>query len=372
MNKSVLLLIVCSLIIFSVGLVMVFNTTSAEVLNKSLQVSTHFALIKQFIYGIFGIILGFFIWYIGYNKIIQLSPFLLIGCIFLLILVFVPKIGQSINGARRWISIFGLSLQPSEFAKFIIPIYFIFQVTKYKNFLDFKSFLKITAFFSLPIFLILIEPDTGTTIIIMATLVVLFFLTRIRFVYWAIPLLFFLIFGSIIAYNMPHVKQRIKIYMHPELDLKGKGHQPYQAKIAVGSGRLFGRGLGESLQKLDYLPEARSDYIAAIYAEEMGFIGIAILIALYMCVAYAGFSIAIKAKDKKGFYLAGILTFLITFQAFLNLGVVCGLLPSKGVTLPFFSQGGTSLLVNIVAIFMLLSVAKETKDKKCLKKRLKY
>lgn len=363
MNRSTLILIVCSLIIFSLGLVMVFNTTSAEILNRSLEVNTNLALMKQITYGIFGIIFGISIWYIGYNRIIQSSPFLL-GCsIILLIMVLLPKVGQTLNGARRWVGIGGLTLQPSEFTKFIIPIYFIYQVTKVTTALDFKAFLKIIAFFSIPLGLILIEPDTGTTVIILGTLVVLFFLTRIRFVYWALPLMFFVTTGSIVAYNMPHVKARIRVYLHPELDLLGKGHQPYQAKIAVGSGRAFGRGIGESLQKLDYLPEARSDYIAAIYAEETGFVGVAILIILYMGISYAGFSIAIKAKDKKGFYLSGILTFLITFQAFLNLGVVSGLLPSKGVTLPFFSQGGTSLLVNIIAIFMLLSVAKKQKIK---------
>jgi cell division protein FtsW len=347
---------------------MVFNTTSAEVLNKSLEISTHFALIKQIIYAICGVVLGIFIWYVGYHKIIQLSPFLLLGCIIMLILVFIPKIGLSINGARRWISFARLTLQPSEFTKFIIPMCFIYFVTKNKSFLTLKEFLKIIAFFSVPICLVLIEPDTGTTAIILATLVVLFFLTKIRFVYWALPLMFLTISGSIIAYNMPHVKNRIQIYLHPELDLKGKGHQPYQAKIAVGSGRILGRGLGESLQKLDYLPEARSDYIAAIYAEEMGFVGIIILISLYMCISFAGFSIAIKSKDKKGFYLASILTFLITFQAFLNLGVVSGLLPSKGITLPFFSQGGTSLFVNIIAIFILLSIIKKTKSQNVRKK----
>ena len=125
-------------------------------------------------------------------------------------------------------------------------------------------------------------------------------------------------------------------------------------------------------QKLLQLQTNLKTYFKAIYAEEIGFIGMTILIALYMCISYAGFFIAIKAKDKKGFYLATILTFLIAFQAFLNLGVVSGLLPSKGVTLPFFSQGGTSLIVNIIAIFMLLSVAKKTKDKKCQKRISMY
>jgi len=350
---------------------MVFNTTSAEVLSRSLEVSTHFALVKQLIFGLIAIVIGFVVWQIGYHKIIQSSPYLLLGCTILLLLVFVPKIGQTINGAKRWIGFSGLGLQPSEIAKFIIPMYFISEITKRKKNLDFNAFLMVILISLVPITLILIEPDTGTTVIILTTLVVTFFLTKIRFFYWATPLLVIICLATFAAYNMNHVRNRITIYLHPEKDLKGRGHQPYQAKIAVGSGKVLGRGLGESLQKLDYLPEARSDYIAAIYAEEVGFLGIAILISLYMCVTYSGFSIAMKSKDKKGFYLACILTFLISFQAFLNLGVVSGLLPSKGVTLPFFSQGGTSLMVNIIAIFLLLSIEKDKKVKKCTKKRSK-
>ncbi len=160
---------------------------------------------------------------------------------------------------------------------------------------------------------------------------------------------------------MPHVSDRIKVYMNPEYDLKGKGHQPYQAKIAAGSGKLLGRGLGESLQKLEYLPEARSDYIAAIFAEETGFIGMMGLILLYMGIGFCGFCIAQRALDNDGFYIATIFTFLICFQAFLNLGIVSGLLPSKGTNLPFFSQGGSSLLANMMAVSVLLNIAKQSK-----------
>jgi cell division protein FtsW len=354
---------------------MVFNTTSAEILNKSLEVNTNLALVKQFIYGMCGVLIGLFVWLIGYHKIIKISPYLLSACVFLLILVFVPKIGQTINGAKRWVGIASLTLQPSEFAKFIIPIYFVYYATKNNCLLELKDFLKVILLFSIPISLILIEPDTGTTIIILSTLVIMFVLMKIKFSYWALPLLIFVFSGAVTAYNMPHVRSRINVYLHPELDLLGKGHQPYQAKIAVGSGKLTGRGLGESMQKLDYLPEARSDYIAAIYAEEFGFFGIIFLIALYMCIFFAGFSIAMRAKDKVGFYLAGVLTFLISYQAFLNLGVVSCLLPSKGVTLPFFSQGGTSLIVNIVAIFLLLNIASQKKEKEeeeCLLEEQKY
>ena len=165
----------------------------------------------------------------------------------------------------------------------------------------------------------------------------------------------------------PHVPDRIRVYLHPELDLKGKGHQPHQAKIAAGSGQLFGRGFGESMQKLNYLPEARSDYIAAIYAEEFGFIGILVLIALYLSFAYAGYLTAIRQTTQEAFLLASFLTFLIEIQAFLNLGIVSGLLPSKGMTLPFFSQGGSSLIMNLVALFILLDIARKEKSREMIR-----
>jgi len=157
---------------------------------------------------------------------------------------------------------------------------------------------------------------------------------------------------------MPHVSDRIHVYLHPESDLRGKGHQPHQAKIAAGSGELWGKGLGESLQKLEYLPEARSDYIAAIFAEECGFMGMLGLIFLYMLIGFCGFYIANSALDREGFYIASIFTFLLCFQAFLNLGVVSGLLPSKGTNLPFFSQGGSSLLANMMGVCVILNIGR--------------
>src|SRR3984885_7415827 len=144
-------------------------------------------------------------------------------------------------------------------------------------------------------------------------------MARIRFKYWALPLMVLMIIGSISAYHLPYVTARLKVYLHPELDLKGKGHQPYQAKIAAGSGGLLGKGPGNSWQKLSYLPEAQNDYIAAIYAEEFGFVGILLLILFYMFLAYIGFGIALQASDAAAVYLAGVVTFLICFQAFLNL-----------------------------------------------------
>ncbi|MGE5196330.1 MAG: FtsW/RodA/SpoVE family cell cycle protein, partial [Anaerolineae bacterium] len=275
---------------------------------------------------------------------------------------------QQINGARRWLSIFGNSFQPSEFAKYLIPVYAIYAITSSRQPFLLHSFLKLLGKLSCPIALILIEPDNGTVAIILITLIALFVLVRLKWAYWALPLAVLLVSGGIVASQMSHVSDRIRVYLHPELDLRGKGHQPHQAKIAAGSGKLFGKGLGESLQKLDYLPEARSDYIAAIFAEECGFLGISALILLYMAIAYLGFHIASTASTSQGFYLAAILTFLISLQAFLNLGVVSGLLPSKGTNLPFFSHGGSSLLVNCIAIALILNVAKFSEEIVCQKK----
>lgn len=341
---------------------MVFNTTSAEVLDRGLDRSTSHALIKQICYSAVGFIGAFLVWKAGYKKIIKWSgPLLIVGCVFLL-LVFVPGIGQQLNGANRWINIFGHSFQPSEIVKYLIPLYAISVFSESKEQLSFKAFLVLLAKIGVPAALILIEPDNGTVFILIMTFVVLFVLTKLKWVYWALPLFALTLIGGVAASQMSHVPDRIRVYLHPELDIKGKGHQPHQAKIAAGSGRLTGRGLGESLQKLDYLPEARSDYIAAIFAEEFGFIGMISLILIYMVIACLGFYIAANASDTAGYYLASVLTFLVCFQAFLNLGVVSGLLPSKGTNLPFFSHGGSSLLANFLALSLLLNVAKTSEQ----------
>lgn len=341
---------------------MVFNTSSAEILDRALDRNTHAALIKQILYASMGCLGGILIWQLKYDHLLKLSiPVLLFISLFL-ILVFVPGIGQMRNGARRWIGVGGLTFQPSEFVKFLLPMVYIelFSNIKEKP-ISFKSFLKMMGLLGIPIFLVMIEPDNGTAAVMGTSLLPLFFMTKVPLRFWAIPVLVVALLGILAAYQLPYVRSRLQVYLNPELDLKGKGHQPYQAKIAAGSGKLMGKGPGGSLQKLTYLPEAQNDYIAAIYAEEFGFIGMMVLVGLYMVMAFAGYSIAMNAKEPMGCYLGMALTFLISLQAFLNLGVVSGLLPSKGVNLPFFSQGGTSLIANILAMTLLLRID-EKKD----------
>ena len=361
MTSPRLMLLLTAFSIFSLGLIMIFSTTSAEILDHELDKSTHQAIIKQLFYALAGLGLAWGIIKTGYQKLLQYSTPLLVIFTFLLVLTLIPGVGREVNGSRRWLNLAGLSFQPSEFVKYVIPAYFIQNFLKYKHEeFYFRDFIKLVGTLSVPMVLVLIEPNNGTTAVIGLTLVALFLLTRIHFRYWAWPLLGFVLVVGGFASQLSYVSARINVYLHPELDLKGKGHQPYQAKIAAGSGQLWGKGPGNSLQKLSYLPEAQNDYIAAIYAEEFGFMGMLGVITLYLTMASLGFYIAYQCPDRGGYFLACCAIFLISFQAFLNLGVVSGLLPSTGLNLPLFSQGGSSLMANITGLALLFSVSIES------------
>lgn len=359
MDKKGLTLLFAVALLFVMGILMVFNTTAAEILDRSMDRDIHYAFVRQLLYALVGFLCAYGVWIIGYQALLRLSGPLLLFFSFLLLLVFMPKVGLQINGAHRWINIFGNSFQPSEFVKYLIPMYYIQKVTTMKGAITFKPFIKMILFLCIPMGLILVEPDNGTVFIIGCSLMALFILTRLKWTYWLLPFLVIVIVGGVAASQMQHVPDRIRVFMNPEMDLLGKGHQPYQAKIAAGSGRFLGKGFGESLQKMNYLPEARSDYIAAIFAEEFGFLGMSIMILIYLLISFIGYFIAISCKNEAAFYLVSLLIFLICFQAFLNLGVVSGLLPSKGINLPFFSQGGSCLLSHFIILSLILNINKE-------------
>lgn len=352
---STIMLILC-------GLLMVYNTTSAEALDFEMHDHLRRFFFKQLSYLFVGLLLGIGVVYIGIDTLYENIQILFALLTIILLLILIPKVGMEINGARRWIKIMGVSVQPSEFAKIIIPIYFIKLSLNHSK--EAKQFFSTAFLIAIPLFLILVEPDNGTVAIIFSTLFALCFLLKIPMKFWLLPVVILMTIGGSYAARLPHVHDRIRIYLHPEDDLLGKGHQPFQAKIATGSGGLTGRGLGKSLQKLNYLPEARSDYIAAIFAEEFGFLGMLALISLYLLLLSFAFYIAFYSLHTYLFYIASFLTFIIGIQAFLNLGVVSGLLPSKGTNLPFFSQGGSSLCANIVIIALLINIDYIANNKK--------
>lgn len=348
---------------------MVFNTSSAEILDRWLDHNRHQALFRQIAYASLGSLVAIFVYRAGFLHILKFSPLLLATITLLLILVFVPGIGKMRNGSHRWIGLTHFTVQPSEIAKYLVPMVYVeWAACQEGKKISFFHFCRILGLLAIPLFLVMVEPDNGTAAVTGASLIPLFFITHIRIKFWLLPVCLLIAIGSVAAFNLPYVRGRIEVYLHPENDIKGRGHQPYQAKIAAGSGNLFGKGPGGSLQKMTYLPEAQNDYIAAIYAEEFGFIGILFLIILYMLFAAGGFAIAMRSTSSRGCYLATGITFLIALQAFLNLGVVSGLLPTTGVNLPFFSQGGTSLVANIIGLTILLDVGRDEK-KSCVERR---
>ena len=199
MNRHAFILLVSVVLLFALGLTMIFNTTSAEVLDRFLDRSTYHAMIKQLLYAVVGIIGAIGVWFIGYQNLVKLSSPLLISATVLLILVFLPGIGQQINGAHRWINVFGNSFQPSEFVKFLIPLYFIGIISKRTEPLELRPFIQLLAKLAIPIGLILIEPDNGTVAIIFSAFVILFILSRQKWLYWALPLGVLFACGVIVA-----------------------------------------------------------------------------------------------------------------------------------------------------------------------------
>ncbi|MCB1119832.1 MAG: FtsW/RodA/SpoVE family cell cycle protein, partial [Chlamydiia bacterium] len=280
-------------------MLLIYSTTSAEMIEHGLDKSSFAVVFKQLSYAVVGVGLAFTIAQKGYLFMMQWSRPLFWMLVLTLVLVLIPGVGKVVNGSRRWLGVGGLTFQPSEFVKIILPLYLIPRLIA----LDKSSllhFLRLMVVCSLPIVLILIEPNTGTAGVIALTTLSLLFLTKIPFRFWALPLLTALIVGVGFAANLDYVQRRLQVYLHPESDLKGKGHQPYQAKIAIGRGGLLGQGPGMSRQKLSYLPEAQNDYIAAIYAEEFGFLGVLLLLLLYFIFVLSALGVALQATDPKG------------------------------------------------------------------------
>lgn len=344
---------------------MIFGASSGEIIDLTSPRSMYAASIKQLLFSLLGVGSALITYTLGWKRLLEFGQPLLYAGIFLLLLVFIPGIGVSANGARRWLSFAGMSIQPSEFIKYIVPLYLIAKFSHGKHLRDRTQFLKTLAPVGIAVLLILLQPNNGTAMVISLTAGILILFMRVPLRFWLPLALISIVIVGCFAWSSGYVRARLASYMNPGKDVKGKGHQPYQAKIAAGSGGFWGVGIGKSRQKLSYLPEAQNDYIAAIYAEECGFIGVFTLITLYLLLAYYGLKISLSAKEPAAIFIGSTTVFLITFQAFMNLGVVSGLLPSTGLNLPFFSQGGSSLMANMSGLGLLLSCGIRNEIRNC-------
>ncbi|MBI4097998.1 MAG: putative lipid II flippase FtsW [Candidatus Levybacteria bacterium] len=294
--------------------------------------------------------------FFDYHRYYNLALPILLGSIFLLFLVFIPGLGIEALGAKRWINLGFFVLQPSEFVKLALTIYLsAWFSTREKG--RFFAFLLLIG---LVIFLVMLQPDMGTAFIILGQALILYFLSggNILHILSLIPAIG--LGGLALILLEPYRAARLATFLNPGGDLQASSYHLRQILIALGSGGLFGVGVGNSLQKYAYLPEATTDSIFAIIAEEIGFFGVLILIAVILFVIYRGFYISLRAKDTFGKLLAGGITSFIAIQTIVNLGAQTALLPLTGVPLPFISYGGSALIINLISVGILLNISRQS------------
>ena len=342
-------------VLVGIGLLMVYSSSGVPCAER---LGDEFFFFRRqavwLIIGIAAFCIGRLLKYHGLPRISR--PFLLFSIIFLFF-VFVPRLGHQVGGQYRWIKIYRFSFQPSEIAKFALIFYAADFISR-KKCSDLKDFIPLIFITVSVIGLIILQPDFGTAIIIAILGMLIFFIAGLKLRY-LLMLLFMSVPGLIyLIMKTPYRLNRILVFLHPEYDPSGAGYQVSQSFIALGSGGFFGLGLGNGRQKLMYLPASHTDFIFAIIGEELGFLGTITVVILFICLLWQGIKTAKFARDSFGYYLAMGITFLISVQALLNMGVVSGLLPNKGTPLPFISFGGSSLIVSLFSIGLLLNIAK--------------
>ena len=364
-NPIDLPLLTLVLVLLTVGLVMLFSASYATAYYNE---GNSFAFIsRQLLWAIMGVVVMFIVSRIDYRIFHRLAfPILLVTIALLVLVLFMPPI----NGCRRWIFIGSIAnIQPSEIAKFAVTIMFA-QLAS-----TFGEKMKTFRFGVLPFLVILgiigalmvLEPHLSGTIIIMCIGLSIMLVggTKIRwFAIGGIIIVAAIVGAIMIPGVVQYAMSRIEFWLHPENDPLGSGFQTLQSLYAIGSGGLLGLGLGNSRQKYMYLPESENDFIFAIVCEELGFIGAAIILILFALLIWRGFVIAMKAQDKFGCLIAVGLTVQVGLQALLNVAVVTNTIPNTGISLPFFSYGGSSLLMLLAQVGVLLSISRNANIEK--------
>ncbi|MBU2541003.1 MAG: putative lipid II flippase FtsW [Candidatus Omnitrophica bacterium] len=355
-------LAIITLLLLSFGLVMVYSASSIYAW-ENIGDSAYF-LKRHIFFLIIGFLLTSLIMSWDYNRLRKFIKPLLILSIILLFLVLVPGIGKQVGGARRWFRILGVGFQPSELAGFMLILYLAdFLSRKGKSIDNFKKgVFPGLLVLAVMVILLLLQPDLGTPISFILIWLIMFFVAGMKlghlFLLFAsgIPFLYLLIF------SVPYRRKRILTFLNPWADPRGNGFQIIQAQIALGSGGIFGLGLGQSKQKLFYLPAAHTDFIFSIISEELGILGAAALIILFFLFLWQGIIITINAKSDFAKMLSFGLTLKIVLEVIINIGVNLGLFPTKGMPLPFVGYGGSSLVFDMLSVGLLLNIAKHEED----------
>ncbi|PPC83732.1 MAG: putative lipid II flippase FtsW [Methylotenera sp.] len=351
-----------TLILLGIGLVMVYSASIAIAeSDKALGYKSSYYLVRQTIFLIVSLTAGFIAFNVPMAWWQKMAPYLFLVGLALLVLVLIPGIGKVVGGSRRWLSLFVINLQPSEFMKLFAAMYVADYTVRKAAVMDSftKGFMPMLMVMLLVGGLLLNEPDFGAFAVIAAISISILWLGGINARIFG-GLIVLLVVGFIfLIWSSPYRLERVIGFMDPWADPYGKGYQLSHALIAFGRGEWFGVGLGASVEKLLYLPEAHTDFLLAVIAEELGFVGVLTVIGLFVWILMRAFGIAKEAIENERYFsalLAQGLGVWIGVQSIINMGVNMGLLPTKGLTLPLMSFGGSGILANCIALAILLRI----------------
>ena len=367
------------LLLTAIGVIMMFSASYADALYNMDDPTYYF--MRQGLFAIGGVVIMYFMSKINYQTLRWLSVFALVGSIILLVMVKIPGIGASGGGANRWIRAIGPlpRWQPSEAAKLGVILYFSARLSKrntekkrhfnkrtysghFLELLDRIGFLELVPYGVVLVIiagLLLLQPHLSATILILAIGASILFAAGIRMGWFVAGGAFMTAALWLVVNPTDYMSDRIAIWKNPWTDTQGDGYQIVQSLYAIGSGGLLGLGIGNSRQKFLYLPELQNDYVFPIVCEELGFIGAAMILLLFALLIIRGYWLALHARDRFGALLIVGITTQVAVQVFLNIGVVTNLIPPTGISLPFFSYGGTALVIQLVEMGIVLSVSRQ-------------
>jgi len=344
--------------LISIGIVMIYSSSGVYAL-KELGDASYF-LNRHLLFLFIGFVLTFAVMTLDYRVLQHVAKPMVLFTIVLLILVLIPEIGKSVYGARRWFKIGPFNFQPSELAKLAMIIYGADYLARKQNRLGnfWYGFLPIILVLGAACLLILKQPDLGNAVLVAMIVLIMMFIAGAKFKHLAcigmlcLPVLYFLVV------KVPYRMKRILAFWDPWQDAQGVGFQLSQSQIALGSGGIFGVGLGKSVQKLFYLPAAHTDFIFSIIGEELGLLGTLAVIILFVLFIWQAARIAKRTTEPFGYFLSLGIIAMLGLQVVVNIGVSIGALPTKGLPLPFISYGGSALIFNMIAVGLLLNISR--------------
>lgn len=355
--------LVVTLILIVFGLIML--SSASVVLSYQNFGNNYYYFTHQLLFGVLiGLVAMFVAYKIDYHKWKKFAALMLILTLVLLILVFIPGLGFEYGGARRWVNLGPLgTIQPTEIAKLTFLLYLATWLDKRSQGIkDWKySFAPFLFMLAVVGTLTVLQPDVGTMSVIMLMSIVVYFVAGGKLTHLGILGVGAVLIMMLLIKIAPYRMSRFTVFLNPELDPQGIGYQINQSLLAVGSGGILGRGLGKSIQKHNYLPEASGDSIFAVIAEEMGFVRIIFLLLLFLFFAYLGFRIAKRAPDMYGKLIATGITAWVILQALINISAMISLIPLTGIPLPFISYGGSAIISLLAACGIMLNISKQSK-----------